>query len=129
MRIGRFAQIALIGAAVGLVLISALAATNTVPGSNAEQDLSTITVDQLKPQPDCNGITVTVLITGGNGGVGNDLVLGTSGVENPLRGNGGNDCIVGGGGNDTLRGDAGTDVCIGGPGTDSFHASCETQIQ
>ena len=92
--------------------------------------MSTITVDQLKPNPDCNGITVSVLITGGgNGGVGNDLVLGTSGAEALLRGNGGNDCIHGGGGNDTLRGDAGTDVCIGGPGTDTFHASCETQIQ
>ena len=130
MKIGRFLKIALIGASVGLVLISALAATNTVPGTNAERDVSTITVDQLKPKPDCNGITVTVLVTGGgNGGAGNDLVLGTAAVNNPLRGNGGNDCIHGGGGNDTLRGDAGTDVCIGGPGTDSFHASCETQIQ
>ena len=129
MRIGRFVQIVLIGASVGLVLISALAATNSVPGSNAERDVSAITVDQLKPTPDCNGITVSVLITGGNGGAGNDLVLGTSGVDNPLRGNGGNDCIVGGGGDDFLRGDAGTDVCIGGPGTDTFQASCETQIQ
>ncbi len=130
MTIGRFLQIGLIGASVGLVLISAQAATNTVPGSNAQLDVSTITVDQLKPNPDCNGITVSVLITGGgNGGAGNDLVLGTSGAEALLRGNGGNDCIHGGGGNDTLRGDAGTDVCIGGPGTDSFHASCETQIQ
>lgn len=129
MKIGRFVQVALIGASVGLVLISALAATNTVPGSNAEQDVTGITVDQLKPMPDCNGITVTVLITAGNGGTGNDLVLGTSAVDNPLRGNGGNDCIHGGGGDDFLRGDAGTDVCIGGPGTDTFHASCETQIQ
>ena len=31
MTIGRFVQIGLIGASVGLVLISALAATNTVP--------------------------------------------------------------------------------------------------
>ena len=87
MTIGRFVQIGLIGASVGLVLISALAATNTVPGSNAELDVSTITVDQLKPNPDCNGITVSVLVTGGgNGGAGNDLVLGTAAVENPLVG-------------------------------------------
>lgn len=130
MKLGRLARFAAVGAVCGLVLISALAATNVVPGSNAERDVSAITVDQKKPQPDCNGITVTVLITGGgNGGAGNDLVLGTAAVNNPLRGNGGDDCIHGGGGDDTLRGDAGTDVCIGGPGTDTFHATCETQIQ
>jgi len=130
MTIGRFVQVGLIGASIGLVLISALAATNTVPGSFAEQDVSAITVDAKKPKPDCNGITVTVLVTGGgNGGAGNDLVLGTAGVDSNLRGNGGNDCIHGGGGDDLLRGDAGTDVCIGGPGTDTFHTTCETQIQ
>jgi Ca2+-binding RTX toxin-like protein len=130
MKRGRFARLAAVGTACGLVVISALAATNAVPASNAERDVTAITVDQKKPKPDCNGITVTVLVTGGgSGGAGNDLVLGTAAVNNPLRGNGGNDCIHGGGGNDTLRGDAGTDVCIGGPGTDSFHASCETQIQ
>jgi len=75
MTIGRFLQIALIGASVGLVLISALAATNSVPGSNAGQSISGITVDRLKPQPDCNGITVTVLVTGGNGGNADELIL------------------------------------------------------
>jgi Ca2+-binding RTX toxin-like protein len=130
MRRGRLARLAAVGAACGLVVISALAATNAVPASNAERDVSAITVDQKKPKPDCNGITVTVLVTGGgSGGAGNDLVLGTAAVNNPLRGNNGDDCIHGGGGNDTLRGDAGTDVCIGGPGTDTFHATCETQIQ
>lgn len=130
MRRGRLARLAAVGAACGLVLISALAATNAVPASNAEQDVSAITVDQKKPKPACNGITVTNLVTGGvNGGGGNDLVLGTAAANSPLRGNGGNDCIHGGGGNDFLRGDAGTDVCIGGPGTDTFQASCETQIQ
>lgn len=127
---GRFARLAAVGAACGLVLISALAATNAVPASNAERDVSAITVDQKKPKPACNGITVNNLFTGGaNGGGGNDLVLGTAAANNPLRGNGGNDCILGGGGNDFLRGDAGADVCIGGPGTDTFQASCETQIQ
>lgn len=128
MKIGRFAQIALIGAAVGLVLISALAATNTVPGSFAEQDVTAISVDAKKPKPDCNGITLTVLVTGVNGGNANELIVGTGAVES-FRGFNGDDCIVGGGGNDTLRGDGGTDVCIGGPGTDTFHATCETQIQ
>ncbi len=130
MRPFRLARFAAVGAACGLVLISALAATNSVPASNAERDVSAITVDQKKPKPACNGITVTVLITGGgNGGGGSDLVLGTAAANDPLRGMNGNDCIHGGGGNDLLRGDAGTDVCIGGPGTDTFHATCETQIQ
>lgn len=130
MRPGRLARFAAIGAACGLVLISAFAATNAVPASNAERDVSTITVDQKKPKPACNGITVTTIVTGGgNGDNGNNLVLGTAAANTNLRGMGGNDCIHGGGGNDNLRGDAGTDVCIGGPGTDTFHATCETQIQ
>jgi Ca2+-binding RTX toxin-like protein len=118
-----------VGVAVGAVVISALAATNVVPTTRAALQSNAITVDQLKPKPECNGITVTVLRAGVNGGAGNDLVLGTAAANNPLRGNGGNDCIHGGGGADLLRGDAGTDVCIGGPGTDTFHASCETSIQ
>ena len=127
MKLGRLAAV---GVACGLVLISALAATNAVPASNAERDVSTITVDQKKPKPACNGITVTVIVTGGaNGGNPNELILGTAAAQANLRGMNGDDCIHGGGGNDTLRGDAGTDVCIGGPGTDTFHATCETQIQ
>ena len=130
MRPRRLVRFAGFGAVCGLVLVSAMAATNSVPASNAERDLSAITVDQKKPQPACNAITLTVLVTGGaNGGNGNDLVIGTAAVENPLRGQNGDDCILGGAGNDTLRGDGGTDVCIGGAGTDTFHATCETQIQ
>ena len=112
------------------MLVSALAATNSVPASRAERDVSAITVDQKKPKPACNGITVTTIVTGGgNGDNSANLVLGTAAANGNLRGMNGNDCIHGGGGNDTLRGDDGTDVCIGGPGTDSFHATCETQIQ
>lgn len=131
MRIGKALRLVLAGGAVGLVVISALAATNAVSASNAGSSTSAISVDDKKPKPDCNGITVTSLVTGGgNGGAAADLVLGTAAANTgPLRGNGGDDCIHGGGGNDSLRGDAGTDVCIGGPGTDTFHASCETQIQ
>jgi Ca2+-binding RTX toxin-like protein len=129
MRPARLARYAAVGAVCGLVLISALAATNAVPGSNAERDVSTITVDQMKPKPSCNGIAVTAIVTGGaSGGNPDELILGTAAANN-LRGMNGNDCIHGGGGNDSLRGDGGTDVCIGGLGTDTFHATCETQIQ
>jgi Ca2+-binding RTX toxin-like protein len=130
MRRGRVARFGAIGVACSAVLISAFAATNTVASSRAERDVSAITVDAKKPQPECNAFTVTNLVTGGaSGGAANDLVLGTAGVDNPLRGQGGRDCLHGGGGNDLLRGDAGDDVCIGGPGTDTFHPSCEIQIQ
>lgn len=128
MTIGRLAQVALVGASVGLVLISALAATNTVPGSSAGLSTSAISVDDKKPKPECNGITVTALVIGGSGGVASELILGTAGADT-VRGFNGDDCIVGGAGNDSLRGDGGVDVCIGGPGTDTFHATCETQIQ
>ena len=130
MKPARLARYAAVGAACGLVLVSALAATNSVPMSRAERDVSAVTVDQKKPKPACNGITVTVLATGGgDGGNGDDLVIGTAAADTNLRGKTGDDCIVGGGGNDMLRGDGGNDVCIGGPGTDTFDASCETQIQ
>jgi len=127
---GRLARFAAVGAACGLVLVSALAATNSVPASRAERDVSTITVDQKKPKPACNGITVTTIVTGGGSGDNSaNLALGTAAANANLRGMNGDDCIHGGGGDDALRGDGGTDVCIGGPGTDSFHATCETQIQ
>ena len=130
MRPAKLARFAAVGAACGLVLVSALAATNTVSASRAGRDVSTSTADQKKPQPACNGITVSAVVTGGaNGGAADELVLGLPTADANLRGQNGNDCIVGGGGNDTLRGDNGTDICIGGPGTDTFHATCETQIQ
>ena len=130
MRPARLMRYAAVGAACGFVLVSALAATNTVSASRAERDVTSITVDQKKPKPDCNGITVTAIVAGGaSGGNADELVLGLAAADGNLRGMNGNDCIVGGGGNDTLRGDNGTDICIGGPGTDTFHATCETQIQ
>ena len=128
MRIRRFVQIALIGGAVGLVLISALAATNTVPASKAGRTNSAIAVDNLKPQPDCNGITVTVLTVGVTGTNSADLLVGTAGADT-MTGRNGNDCIVGGAGNDNITGGAGTDVCIGGLGTDVNGGGCETFIQ
>jgi Ca2+-binding RTX toxin-like protein len=130
MRLTTLIRYAAVGAVFGLVLVSALTATNTVSASRAGRDVTSTTADQKKPKPDCNGITVTAIVTGGaNGGNADELVLGLATADSNLRGQNGNDCIVGGGGNDTLRGDNGTDVCIGGPGTDTFHATCETQIQ
>ena len=83
--------------------------------------------DELTPT-ECAGTAVAGVVVGNNGTNGNDLLIGSSGVDN-LDGGLGNDCILGGGGNDSLRGSQGSDVCVGGPGTDTFHPSCETQIQ
>jgi Ca2+-binding RTX toxin-like protein len=130
MTIGRFAQVLLIGGAVGLVLISALAATNTVPGSSAGLSSTGITANTLKPSQ-CSALTLAAVVAGAGtitGGNASELVTGSGGVDTIDAGKG-YDCLVGGAGNDALTGGQGTDVCIGGLGTDTFHASCETQIQ
>ena len=128
MTIGRFLRIALVGGAVGLVLVSVLTATNTVPASKAGLVQSAISVDNKKPQPDCNGVVVSVLTLGASGTNSDDLLVGTAAADTML-GRNGNDCIVGGGGNDNITGGAGTDVCIGGLGTDVNGGGCETFIQ
>ena len=144
MRARQALAFALAGAACGAVLVSALAAANTVPASRAGSSSSAIMANSLKPAASgdeavrigvwnslkpaaCAGITLTTVVVV-NGGNNADLVVGTAGADT-MRGNNRDDCLVGGGGNDNLRGDAGVDVCIGGPGTDTFQATCETQIQ
>lgn len=109
--------------------VSAVTATNAVPGTQLDEDAFPIGPDDLKPNL-CDAITVTTLVTGAgvvNGTNGSDLVVGGAGVDD-LRGKKGNDCLVAGGGNDDLRGDQDVDVCIGGPGTDTFRATCEVPI-
>ena len=123
----RPARIAAIAAGIALVALVALAfsATNTVPASHAGSDQRAIGAQDLAP-PQCAGMGLTTVITNGNGGTGNDLVLGTAAAET-LNGNNGNDCLVGGGGNDFLKGGGGTDVCIGGGGANEKFNQCETQ--
>lgn len=132
----RIQQFAFLGLVV-LILVSigsAFAATNTVPPSRLTDQKRTITVNDLKPAA-CASLNLTAIVVcpsaGGacNGTTANELILGSSSIDN-IQGDKGDDCILGGGGDDpAIRGDQGTDVCIGGPGTDSFHPSCETQIQ
>ena len=125
MRIGRALWLAVLGGVLGLVSVSALAATNSVPATKAGRATAAIGVNDLKPA-NCT-MTLARIVVGLTGTDDNDLVLGTAAGET-IRGGRGDDCILGGGGADTLRGEQGTDVCIGGPGTDSFN-TCETQIQ
>lgn len=101
-----------------------------MPTTNADDSTTPVTAESLKPS-DCNGITLTAIVTGAGNVDGSDaseLILGSGGVDD-IDGKKGDDCILGGGGDDSLKGSQGTDVCIGGPGNDSFHNSCETQIQ
>lgn len=139
-----FGMTALILASV----VSATAASNTVPKTAVGDSSRTTTVDARKPD-ECSTITLTVVsVNAGNfnGTAANELLLGRTAAQT-IDGAGGNDCILGGDGNDTLKGSAGndvilggpgndslsggpgTDICYGGDGTDTFNADCETRIQ
>jgi Ca2+-binding RTX toxin-like protein len=109
-------------------IMSAMAASNSVPKTGLDEISRSISVNDLKPSR-CDGIHLTNLIAATGmicGTADNDLILGGSGVD-IISGEGGNDCILGGGGNDRLYGDSGTDVCIGGNGSDFLDDSCESK--
>lgn len=114
-------------------VVTAVAASNTVPSSRLADQRSTINANDFKP-PECAALNLTdVLVCPAGGGSCNgtnasELILGSPFSDN-IQGGKGDDCILGGGGDDNLRGEQNTDVCIGGPGNDSFHPTCETQIQ
>ncbi len=112
-------------------VISAVAASNTVSPSRADQDQIGVTANDLKPEA-CSGIDLTNIVDIGAGESstpGNDLILGTAGDDSSIRGGEGDDCILGGGGDDRIRilffifpglyGEEGNDVLIGGPGSDA----------
>ena len=110
-------------------VVTAVAATNTVPATSLDDKTSPISRNSVKPLA-CNGISVASLITGAGvitGTAGNDLILTSSGMD-IIDGSGGNDCIVGGGGDDWITGGDGDDICLGGPGTDIF-TTCEGENQ
>ena len=109
-------------ALIVVTIFDALAATNLV-GSTAADDLTTpITPNSLKP-PECAALALTSLAVGSGtftGHGGNTLILGSGGADT-IKGQGGNDCIIGGGGDDNLQGQAGSDVLIGGSGADTLN--------
>lgn len=114
-------------------LLSAFAASNTVPLTRLTDQSQAITANSLKP-PECaalNLATIVVCPSGGGNCNGNqqaNLILGSPNVDR-INGRGGNDCILGGGGDDTIDGGLGNnDICIGGPGNDAFNR-CETVYQ
>ena len=110
--------------------VSGILAGNVVASSRAGQINQATGENDVKPSPECDGITLTNTVTGNgsfNATNGNDLVLGSASVDT-IGGRNGDDCILGGASNDSINGGVGNDVCIGGPGTDTFSA-CEVTIQ
>lgn len=109
-------------------VVTAIAATNSVPSSHLTDQSRPITANDLKPSQ-CAALNLTEIVVGSgkfSGTDANELILGGPDADT-IDGKGGSDCILGGGGNDDIDGGSGTDVCIGGPGTDTF-SRCETQI-
>jgi Ca2+-binding RTX toxin-like protein len=113
-------------------LITAVAASNTIPGTKADDVSQVINANALKPT-ECAALNLTAIVICPSGGGtcrgtnANELILGSPNVDT-IAGRGGTDCILGGDGADSITGSGGTDVCIGGPGTDIFF-TCETVIQ
>jgi Ca2+-binding RTX toxin-like protein len=120
-----------LAAVLAVVLIAAVAtvgllASNSLPASQLGQSVRAVTANDLKPG-DCASVSVTNVVTGGgtvDGSSGNDLILGSSGVDT-IDGSSGDDCIVGGAGADTITGSAGS-VCIGS--ADATFVGCGTRI-
>lgn len=133
MRPWRVVQILLVGGALSLVTLSAFAATNTVPPTNAAQVApSAITANALKP-PECAAITLTTLVAGSgtiNGGNPAELIVGGAGADTISAGKL-DDCVVSGGGVDAIDCGAGVaDIAVTGAGTDTNTGGrCETFIQ
>jgi hypothetical protein len=112
--------------------ITALAAANAVPATKVGQSDHPVTVQQLAP-PECAsiaaGLTWPPVVGSGSfdGSSGNDLILGSPGVDT-IRGRQGSDCIVGGGGDDDLQGNQGNDVLVGGADNDALDGNQGTDI-
>lgn len=131
MRIRFTFQLLLFGL-IMLVLISvvtAIAATNTVPPTRLDNETKSITSNDLKPSS-CASLDLRNIISGSGtitGTSGNDLILGSSG-DDTISGLGGDDCILGGNGNDTISGGDGNDICNGGGSAGDAFDTCETVI-
>jgi Ca2+-binding RTX toxin-like protein len=125
----------LLAATLALLLtlgsISALAASNAVPGTRLGSVSQAITVSNLAP-PECASIAagLTQIVVGSgafDGGAASELILGSAGADT-IRGRQGNDCIVGGAGNDNLQGNQGNDVLVGGADDDALDGNQNTDI-
>lgn len=131
MKIRLLLQLMIFGM-VTLVLVSvvtAIAATNSVPPTRLDSQTRVVTANDVKPSV-CASMGLGTIISGSGvitGTNGNDLILGSAG-EDTIDGLDGTDCILGGDGNDTFSGGDGIDVCIGGGDVGDSFAACETTI-
>jgi Ca2+-binding RTX toxin-like protein len=139
MRTRRFSLLTAFGMlALALVsMFAAQAAANNAPASGRLDTTIALTANNLKPA-ECAGLNLASFVVGSgtvSGSSGNDLVLGSTGVDT-IRGSSptvnnadGDDCILGGGGGDTIYGDAifwtlwgtGDDVILAGAGNDTIY--------
>jgi Ca2+-binding RTX toxin-like protein len=115
-----------------LVLISvvtAIAATNTVPPTRLGNQTKSITSNDVKPAS-CASLDLRNIVSGSGvitGTAGNDLILGSPGND-IINGMGGDDCIIGGSGNDIIDGGDGNDICNGGGSPGDIFRNCEVVI-
>jgi Ca2+-binding RTX toxin-like protein len=110
-------------------IFDALAATNLVGSTGADDLRVVINANALKP-PECAALNLSIVVVGSgtfSGGGTNGLILGSAGADT-ISGQGGNDCMIGGGGNDNLRGGSGPDVLIGGPGADTLNGGSGADV-
>jgi Ca2+-binding RTX toxin-like protein len=88
----------------GVITVSGLAATVTITGAEAANDrlvINGLGGDDVITASGLSGIQLTA-----DGGVGNDVLIGSPG----------NDTLLGGAGDDVLIGDSGADILDGGTG-------------
>lgn len=113
-----------------LAVMTAFAASNTVPKSLLSQQSFAITANSLKPAG-CAALNLSVIVTGSghitHNGSSNALILGSAG-DDIITGGSGSDCILAGGGQNTIDGGPGNkpNVCYGNK-TDRF-TNCTTII-
>lgn len=121
--------------AFGLVIliissvITAIAATNTIPSTRLDNRTNAIIPNDVKPSS-CMSLDLQNIISGSGtitGTNGNDLILGSA-SDDTINGLAGNDCILGGSGSDSISGDDGNDICNGGGNAGDIFVTCETSI-
>lgn len=110
-------------------VITAIAATNTIPSTRLDSQANSVTPNDVKPSF-CASLDLQNIVSGSGvitGTNGNDLILGST-SDDTINGLSGTDCILGGSGNDSIYGDDDNDVCRGGGNAGDTFETCETTI-
>ncbi len=110
-------------------VITAIAATNTIPSTRLDNQTNSVTPNDVKPSF-CISLDLENIVSGSGvitGTNGNDLILGSAG-DDIINGLAGTDCILGGSGNDSIHGGDENDICNGGGNAGDTFEMCETAI-